>query len=119
MIAKSSIEKVDTDLTTMINGMLHIPILCISLVLVVIIVQHALFLWYLSFRFSGRVFIMYNGISMAGALLFDGNLRGKGVISGDKKSQRLFYAYFVFHFLCFYFCTFIKIVLDFQALSVP
>jgi len=44
MIAKSSIEKVDTDLTTMING---------------------------------RVFTMYNGISMAGALLFDGNVRGK------------------------------------------
>ena len=80
MIAKSSIQKIDTDSTTMINGMLHILIFYILLMLVVVIVHYFVLLWNLSFCFSGGVggvFTMYNGISRAGVLLFDDNLRGK------------------------------------------
>ena len=63
MIAKSSIQKVDTDLTTMINGMLYVQILCISLELVVIIVQHAVFLWCVSFFLTGGTGMIYYGVS--------------------------------------------------------
>ena len=62
MIAKSSIQKVDTDLTTMINGMLYVQILCISLELVVIIVQHAVLLWCVSFCLTGGTVMIHNGL---------------------------------------------------------
>ena len=69
--------KLDTDLTTMINGIFYIPILCFSPVLIIIIVQHVVFFLHLSFRFSRGSFTMYNGISRTEMLLFNGNLREK------------------------------------------
>ena len=58
--AQSSFKTIDHDTTKKTNGMFHVPMLCLSLVLVVIIVQHAVFLWYISFRISGGHLSMYN-----------------------------------------------------------
>ena len=48
------ISKNDHEMTTMINGVLHMSILCISLVLVVVILQHAALFLHVSFSNSGR-----------------------------------------------------------------
>ena len=82
MIVKSSIQKVDTDLTTMINGILHVPILCISLELVAIIVQYAVLLLCVSFCLTGGAVMIHNGLSG------DENLVNRGKI-GERLGCRV------------------------------
>ena len=80
-------------MTTMTNSMLHITIACISLVFVVLIVQHAVFLWHVPFRISrggrGNQYIMdFRG---AKTLLFDSKLGGKkGDVTNHPNSYRFF-----------------------------
>lgn len=74
---------------TMTNGMLHISILYLSLVFVVIIVQHAVFLWHISFCLRGGTVMIRNGIYDGEDLVNRRKIGGKmGVDSGHKKSRR-------------------------------
>ena len=69
-------------MTKITNGMLHVPILCLSFVLVVIIVQHAVFLWHISFRISGGYLSMYNGFSGSEDMII------RYVVGGGRKGDK-------------------------------
>jgi len=72
----------------MTNGTLYIPILCLSLALIVIMVQHAVFLWHVSFCLTGGTVMIRNDIYGGGDLVDRQEIGEKvGVDSGHKKSR--------------------------------